>query len=81
MKLGMYSVYDNLAEVFNRPFAETNNNTAIRAYKESTKDNPNSKDFILYHIGHYNDNSGEMIKLENPVKISDNYQTIEKEGE
>lgn len=54
----MYTVYDRVAEVFNKPFTEINDASATRAFKESIKDNPHGTDYDLYKIAEYTDHDG-----------------------
>lgn len=75
MKANLYSIFDSLAEVFNKPFTEHNNATAIRAFQEALKDNPNCRDFFLYHVGEWNDAKGVVTPFDVPKKISDTFAT------
>jgi hypothetical protein len=61
MKMNMYSVYDSVAEVFNKPFTEHNNASAIRVFRQALKDNPNKEDYGLYHIGTFLDSNGTLL--------------------
>jgi hypothetical protein len=58
MKLVMYSIYDSVAEVFNKPFVAPNDATAVRAF-EGNKEDANIKDYVLYRVGEWNDASGD----------------------
>jgi hypothetical protein len=69
MKYAMMSIYDTVAEVFNKPFASINNADAIRAFTQSLDDNPNKNDYALYRIGEFDDNEGVFIPEKNPSKI------------
>lgn len=66
MKLFLYSIYDKVACVFNKPFTELNNQTAIRSFDQSLKDNPHIKDYELYKLAEYSDHNGEI----DPVPIA-----------
>lgn len=68
MKKYLFSVYDNVAEVFNNPFTEINNATATRSFVNSFSDNPNKNDISLYLVGEYNDSNGD-IKAIKPKRI------------
>jgi hypothetical protein len=68
MLRNIYAIRDNLAEVFNTPFYEHNHKTAIRGFEQSAKDAPNKDDYSLYHLGTFDDNSGQTIPGE-PTKI------------
>jgi hypothetical protein len=64
----IYSVRDNLAEVFNDPFPHINNATAIRDFQAGMAENPNKEDFSLYHVGTIDLDSGD-VKGVDPIKI------------
>lgn len=65
MIINLYSIYDTVSEVFNKPFTEHNDNSAIRAFTESLlQSRPKTrKDYELFYIGKYNDQTG-LIKAE-----------------
>lgn len=69
MKLSIYSVYDTVARVFNKPFTEINDGTAIRVFTQSVKENENKNDYTLYHLGEYFDHNGSIDPIKDPVKI------------
>ena len=73
MKANLYSIFDSLAEVFNKPFTEHNNQTAQRAFTQAMQENPNRRDFYLYHVGEWNDAKGLVIPYDTPKKIADCY--------
>lgn len=64
----MFSIYDVVAEVFNKPFTELNAASAIRAFTGAMKDNENRNDYQLIHIGEFDELNG-TITPNNPVKI------------
>lgn len=68
MKMSLYSVYDNVAKIFNKPFTEINDGTAIRVFIQSLQDNPNRNDYTLYHIADLFDHNGSIQPVE-PNKI------------
>lgn len=65
----VYSIYDKVAEVFNRPFFDHNNATAIRSFEKSAKEQEHKDDYVLYHIGVFDDTTGEIQPCDNPVKL------------
>jgi hypothetical protein len=71
MKMHMFSIYDSIAEVFNKPFTEVNAASATRLFKNSLSDNVNKRDFFLYHVGEYDDNKGTLIPYNVPKRIAD----------
>lgn len=60
MILNLYSIRDNLAEVFNKPFTSINDATAKRAFIGSMQQAEHKDDYALYAVGSYNDASGEL---------------------
>lgn len=68
MRTNIYSIYDTVAKIFNKPFTEFNDETATRSFKASAPDQPHIGDYSLYHIGYYDDNTGEIIPVD-PAKI------------
>ncbi len=64
MKLSMYSIYDTIAEVFNKPFTSHNDNDAMRAFTQSLqKADSNKDDYVLYRVADWNDSSGELTAI------------------
>jgi hypothetical protein len=81
MKLELYSIYDTIADVFNKPFAAHNDADAIRAFTQSFEqgNKANKNDYVLYSLGSYNDGNGE-IKPVVPLKVFSGFD-IGKEQE
>jgi hypothetical protein len=73
MKTNLYSIYDSIAEVFNKPFAENTDGSAVRAFKQALAENPNKKDYLLHHVGEWDDNKGTGKFFDVPKRIADNY--------
>jgi len=74
MFLNLYSIYDNVAEVFNKPFSDINDASAIRAFSQSVEDNKNKDDYTLYHIGGFDDNSGSITADKSPKKLRSGFE-------
>lgn len=61
----MFSIYDQKAKMFNRPYFQMNRDIAIRNATALVRD-PNMdmskfpQDFILYELGSFDDNSGKF---------------------
>lgn len=62
------SVKDTVSEIFNDPRVEVNTASAIRAFTQSLKDTTHKDDFVLYQVGTFNTQNGEVTKGE-PIKI------------
>lgn len=69
MKQSMYCIRDNLAEIFNKPFTQVNDYTAIRAFTTAIESEPHKDDYSLYKLGEYDDVSGEIIPKDTPERI------------
>ena len=65
----LYAIFDTVAEVYNNPFTDINNQSAIRAFSTSVKEQPHKNDYVLYHIGAFDDNSGLITADKNPVRL------------
>lgn len=61
MRLSVYTIYDVIAQTFNKPFTEINHGTATRSFKQSLAGAPNPEDYILYYIGTFDTENGELI--------------------
>lgn len=93
MEMKIFTVYDNVAEVYLRPFFCLNTGEAIRTFSDLVND-PNTPfakhptDYALYELGGYNDMNG-LVHPKNPeplrlVTASDMRQTptlVTQEGE
>lgn len=68
MELNLYSIFDTVAQVFNKPFTEINNDTATRVFRNTMVDNTNKNDYVLYHLGTMTDHDG-VIDAKVPLKV------------
>ena len=70
----IFSIYDNVAQIFEPPFTEKNKGTAIRRITDLINSNLNSPyakfpdNFALHHIGMYNSSDGSILEL-NPEHV------------
>ena len=66
----IFSIYDNVAQVFEPPFTEKNKGTAIRRIQDLIQNNSNSPyakfpdNFALHHIGMFDSSAGGILELE-----------------
>lgn len=85
MSKNIYSIFDTVAQVFNKPFTETNNATAIRSFTASAEKEIHKNDFVLYNLGEFNETDGKIKVNENPIKIFSGFdvpnQTHQEMGE
>lgn len=65
----IYSIFDDKAKVYNKPFHQLNEAVALRACKDLLEDptteiNRHPEDYVLFELGTYDDNIGgyELIK-------------------
>lgn len=65
MKSGLYTIRDDVMAIYNNPFAQINDATAIRSFNnELERGGPDSlfsshpADFSLYRIGYFDNESG-----------------------
>jgi hypothetical protein len=74
MKQSIYSIFDTVAEMFNKPFAHHNDGTAVRDFDQGMSDNPNKNDFVLYKIGEFTDHDGAIAPVSAPIKIKTGFE-------
>jgi len=67
----LYSIYDKVSGVFNKPFVEVNDASAKRAFQHSLKSAPDMTDYELYYIGQFDDGKGDLMLMDKdmPRKI------------
>ena len=66
MKVFMYGIYDSAVGAYKQPFFMQQDNAAIRAFTDlcmnaETDLARHPKDFTLFRLGIFDDNSGEMV--------------------
>ena len=71
MKVNLYSIYDTVAQVFNKPFTAHNDADAISSFVEASNNNANAHkdDYCLYAVGDWDDNNGTITPQKAPTKI------------
>ena len=75
MKQNLYTIRDNIAEVFNKPFTEVNDSSAIRSFSKAIDDNPHKDDYALYSTGFFDTDTGELEHIV-PIKIYTGFEVI-----
>lgn len=68
MKIPMYAVRDDVAEIYNAPFCETEPRRAMRAFQQSFPANVAPEEYTLYRVGMYDSDSG-CLEPEAPTII------------
>lgn len=76
MIINAYTIYDSKALVYHRPWFELTHGAATRAFADLVNDAQTSigrhpTDYVLYHIGTYDDARGRMIPLDPLVHVVD----------
>lgn len=61
MKNVICLIYDRIAGLYSAPMTFTNNDCAIRYFKNNICGKPNSIDLELYYCADYNQETGEII--------------------
>lgn len=68
MKVRLYSVFDAKLAIFNQPYPDLKDASALRRFSDdvnnNTPKNPLNKhpqDYSLFYIGDYDDETGELI--------------------
>lgn len=75
-KLQIFAVYDKKALAYNNPFYYHQKGQALRGFEDAINDtqSPFSKhpeDFSLFHLGEFNDTTGVITPLPNPVHVEE----------
>lgn len=78
MKLNMYTIKDQKAGIYHKPFFCINDQIALRAVSEVLADPTTEparypEDFVLFNVGTFDDSTGEIIQKEVSVmtRLSD----------
>lgn len=74
--LRIYSIYDKKAVAYTNPFYYHQKGQAIRGFEDAVNDlqsplNKHPEDFQLFQIGEWNDTTGVITPLQNPVHVED----------
>ncbi|AXL14583.1 nonstructural protein [Microviridae sp.] len=72
MKTELYTIYDSVAQVHNKPFHQTNRNVAIRTTADLTNDpttevSKNPEHYSLFYLGTYDDTNASL-ELAEPME-------------
>lgn len=83
MNLLTFSIYDEKAKTFSKPFFMPSMGLALRALNDIVDDPQTSlakypQDFKLYNLGSFDDNKGEFIGVPQPVFIAHATDYIKK---
>ncbi|WNK14211.1 MAG: nonstructural protein [Microvirus sp.] len=75
MQYRLYSIFDQITNLFNLPFTSINDNDAIRTVRMVQSDSSSTlhkspSDYSLYFIGIYDDSIGAYTNQSNPELIT-----------
>ena len=76
-KMQMFTIYDRKAEAYAQPVFYPSTGAAIRAFADAVNKPGNDfsahpEDFMLFHIGSFNEDTAEFINLEKgKIQIAD----------
>ena len=75
MKLNVYSIFDEKANLFARPYYFAQDGEAIRAFGNGVQDpksmmSKHASDFKLYKIGTFEEETAELTSTQPPVYLS-----------
>lgn len=77
MKYAIFTVFDRLAEEYSTPFFQKNIRLGWKAFQNFFEDGRNDpKDYALFHVGHYDTESGRITDLEDghsPILINESF--------
>lgn len=76
MIISAYSIYDIKALTYSNPFFAPNHGAAMRIVQDAANDMNTSlarhpNDYIVYHIGHYDTDIGQMTPLDARQHVCD----------
>lgn len=74
MILNVYAIRDDKSEAYMQPWFAPTNGAAIRNFSDAVNqnDSPFAKhpeDYVLFHIGQYDDSRGVIIPLDAPKSL------------
>ena len=71
--MNIYSIYDSVVKAYQTHFFLVNRGHAIRSvsdlFRSDNEISRNPQDYILYQLGEYNEQSGQIKSFESPEKI------------
>jgi hypothetical protein len=82
METRIYSIYDSAAQAFITPFFMHNDGMALRAFsdnvnaKEENNISKHPDQFTLFHIGNYDDQTGQIESIE-PKSLGNGIEYVE----
>ena len=84
MILQTFAIYDSKAATYSPPFSQKTLGLAIRMFSDSALDKTTTiglhpEDFILFHLGEYDDQTGKQTDLNAPLSIVSAQETIPTE--
>lgn len=70
----VFSVFDSKAQAYGVPFFAVNEGLAVRSFTDLVNDSRSTvnrypDDFILYHVGQFDDSDGKLVALKEPVSL------------
>lgn len=71
MKQPIYSLRDEVADFFNTPFIDSNNDSVRRSFGDAVlagKIN-HYEDYAIYHLGDFDNKTGSIVPLDNPALV------------
>lgn len=85
MEYELYVIYDAATNKYGIPMAQENDATAMRSFaheamKKESIWNSHPQDFILYKVGIYYVNTGEIIASQSPERICCASDFVRKEN-
>lgn len=85
MIVHLYSIYDKVADVFNKPFQEINDQAAIRGFTDAIAEEKHKNDYVLYLIADFDNTNGSVHessgdgKCDYPKKLMTGFDINQKQ--
>jgi hypothetical protein len=76
MKIKLFTIYDNVAKIFEVPFPAHNSGVASRAVVDDARNNPNGRFavngrcYVLHELGSYDDSNGSFELEAAPLPVA-----------
>lgn len=76
MNLNGYSIFDRKAGIYHAPFFAVSHGSAIRSFSDLANDRSTTigrhpVDYVLFHIGVFDDSSGMFVPMSPPAHVGD----------
>lgn len=79
MRVGIYSIFDSVAAIFNKPFTDLTDASAQRGFSQSVVEQAHKNDLSLYKLAVFDDSNGQVEPLQEPLRLMSGLDVIDQE--